>query len=211
MAALLLYNVAVTGQVLHPAYDHLYRLEARAYTALRYHPDWSAEDPRYLAQNLGIMFLTAPEILPERLRDSLGTIDEPLCVEPGAQRGLFDADCPLALPRDIGMSILLTSPAYLLVIPALRRYGRNRLVTGAALAVLLVVLLDLMHFSQGWVQFGYRFSNDAVPFALPLVALGIDRMADGTRRWAMPVAMGLVVLSIAINAWGVVWSRQLGW
>ena len=86
VAALLLYNVAVTGQVLHPAYDHLYRLEARAYTALRYHPDWSAEDPRYLAQNLGIMFLTAPEILPERLRDSLGTIDEPLCVEPGAQR-----------------------------------------------------------------------------------------------------------------------------
>ena len=134
-----------------------------------------------------------------------------MCVEPGAQRGLFDADCPFALPRDIGMSILLTSPAYLLVIPALRRYGRNRLVTGAALAVLLVVLLDLMHFSQGWVQFGYRFSNDAVPFALPLVALGIDRMADGTRRWAMPVAMGLVVLSIAINAWGVVWSRQLGW
>ena len=30
-----------------------------------------------------------------------------------------------------------------------------------------------MHFSQGWVQFGYRFSNDFAPFALILVALGI--------------------------------------
>ena len=110
------------------------------------------------------------------------------------------------------MSILLTSPAFLLMIPALRRYGRSRLVTGAALAVLLVVLIDLMHFSQGWVQFGYRFSNDAVPFALPLVALGIDRLADGTRRWAMPRRDGPRRRSRSpINAWGVVWSRQLGW
>ena len=27
-----------------------------------------------------------------------------------------------------------------------------------------------MHFSQGWVQFGYRFSHDFVPFALIVVA-----------------------------------------
>jgi hypothetical protein len=209
--ALLAYNLAVTGHVFHPAYDHLYRLEARAYTALDYHPEWAAEDPRYLAQNLGIMFLSTPDVFPDRLRDTLGTIDEPLCTEPGAQRGLFDPDCPLALPRDVGMSVLLTSPAFLLMIPAVRRYGRSRLVTGAALAVLLVVLIDLMHFSQGWVQFGYRFSNDAVPFALPLVALGLDRLADGTRRWAIPVAMALIVISIAVNAWGVVWARQLGW
>ena len=211
VAALLAYNVAVTGHVFHPAYDHLYRLEAGAYTALNYHPEWAAEDPRYLAQNLGIMFLATPEILPDRLRDTLGTIDIPLCTEPGAQRGLFDPDCPLAVPRDIGMSILLTSPAFLLMIPALRRYGRSRVVTGAALAVLLVVVIDLMHFSQGWVQFGYRFSNDAVPFAVPLVALGIDRLAAGARRWAVPVAMALILVSIAVNAWGVVWARQLGW
>ncbi len=211
VAALLAYNVVVTGHVFHPAYDHLYQLEARSYTALHYHPEWSAEDPRYLAQNIGVMFLTTPEVLPDRLRDTLGTLDEPLCTKPGAQRGLFDVDCPLAVPRDIGMSVLLTSPAFLLMIPALRRYGRSRLVTGAALAVLLVVLIDLMHFSQGWVQFGYRFSNDAVPFALPLVALGLDRMAHHPRRWAMPLAIGLVVVSIAVNAWGVVWARQLGW
>ncbi len=211
LGALLAYNVAVTGHVFHPAYDHLYALEARAYVALDYHREWAAEDPRYLPQNLRIMFLSTPEILPERRRDTLGTIDEPLCTEPGAQRGLFDTDCPLAVPRDIGMSILLTSPAYLLLIPALARYGRSRLITGAALAVLLVVVIDLMHFSQGWVQFGYRFSNDAVPFALPLVALGLAGAVGGRRAWATPVAMGLVVISIAVNLWGVVWSLQLGW
>jgi hypothetical protein len=211
VAALLAYNIAVTGHVFHPAYDHLYQLEARAYTRLGYHTDWAAEDPRYLAQNLGIMFLSAPEILPTRLRDTLGTFDEPLCTKPGAQRGLFDAACPLAVPRDIGMSVLLTSPAFLLLIPAVRRYGRSRLVTGASLAVLLVVLIDLMHFSQGWVQFGYRFSNDALPFALPLVAIGIDGVTDGTRRWAVPLAVGLIVVSIAINAWGLIWALKFGW
>ena len=211
VAALLAYNVVVTGHVFHPAYDHLYQLEARAYTRLGYHSEWAAEDPRYLAQNIGIMFLSAPEILPTRLRDTLGTFDEPLCTTPGAQRGLFDATCPLAVPRDIGMSVLLTSPAFLLLVPAVRRYGRSRLATGASLAVLLVVLIDLMHFSQGWVQFGYRFSNDALPFALPLVAIGIDSLTNGSRRWAVPLVLGLLVVSVAVNAWGLIWALKFGW
>jgi uncharacterized membrane protein YhaH (DUF805 family) len=109
------------------------------------------------------------------------------------------------------MSILITSPAYLLLLPALRRYGRSRLVTGAALAVVLVVLVNLMHFSQGWVQFGDRFSNDVVPFALPLVALGAERLVDRNRRWTMPLVVALVIVSIAVNAWGVAWGGLLGW
>lgn len=211
VAALLAYNLASTGQLLHPAYDYLYQLEARAYVALGYRTDWAVEDPRYLPQNAAIMFLTTPDVFPERLPDSLGVADTPVCTEPGATRGLFDVDCPLAVPRDIGMSILLTSPAYLAMIPALRRYGRSRLVTGAALAVLLIVLVNLMHFSQGWVQFGYRFSNDAAPFALLLVALGIEGTVRARRRWAMPVALALVAVSVAVNAWGVAWGRLLGW
>jgi hypothetical protein len=208
---LLAYNVTTTGQLLHPAYDYLYRLETASYTALGYHPDWSVEDPRYLPQNAAIMFLTGPDLLPSQLPDSLGVNDDPVCTAPGAERGLFDPSCPLAVPRDIGMSVLLTSPAYLLLLPALRRYGRSRLVTGAALATLVVVVVNLMHFSQGWVQFGYRFSLDAAPFALVLVALGLQSLVDAGRRWAMPVAIGLVLVSIAVNAWGVAWGRLLGW
>jgi hypothetical protein len=217
---LLAYNVISTGHVFHPAYDHLYQLEARAYVGLGYHADWAAEDPRYIPQNLGIMLFAAPELLPRRLRDTLGTMDEPLCTGPGATRGVFDVSCPIAVPRDIGMSVLLTSPAFLLGLAAFADRARRRLVLASSLAIGLVALGNLMHFSQGWVQFGYRFSNDIVPFALVLVALGIDSLAAGdayaaeppaTRRWRMPLAMGLIVVSIAINAWGVTWGRILGW
>jgi hypothetical protein len=217
---LLAYNVVISGHVFHPAYDHLYQLEARAYVGLGYHADWAAEDPRYIPQNLGIMLFSAPELLPDRMRDTLGTMDALLCTGPGVSRGLFDVHCPLALPRDIGMSVLLTSPAYLLAIPAFRVGRRRRLALAAATAIVLVTIANLMHFSQGWVQFGYRFSNDIVPFVLLLVALGIDRLASSRAGdnadsdpapWAMPLAMALIVASIAINAWGVIWGRILGW
>jgi hypothetical protein len=208
---LLAYNVVTTGELLHPAYDYLYRLEAAAYPSLGYHAGWGVEDVRYLPQNAAIMFLTPPDILPATLPDSLGVHATPVCLGADDTRGLFDLHCPLAVPRDIGMSILLTSPAFLLIIPALRRYGRSRLVTGAALATLLVVLVNLMHFSQGWVQFGYRFSNDAIPFAIILVAIGMERLVDRGRAWSMPLAMGLVVVSVVVTAWGVAWGGLLGW
>jgi hypothetical protein len=206
VAGLLLYNVVTTGHVFHPAYEYLYQAEAHGYPSLGYNPDWSIEDPRYIPQNFEIAILSTPAIQPDVYPAGLGG-GRPLCTEPGATRGLFDEDCPIALPRDTGMSLLLTSPAYLLVIPALRRlYGRSRLVTGAALAVILIFIVNLMHFSQGWVQFGYRFSNDFVPFALPVVALGAERLRD------RPLVVGLLLAaSVAVNLWGVVWGAKLGW
>jgi len=83
----------------------------------------------------------------------------------------------------------------------------------ALIAIALVSVANLMHFSQGWVQFGYRFSNDTIPFALVLMALGFARLVDRVPRprWTMPVAIGLIVVSVAINWWGVVWGRLLGW
>jgi hypothetical protein len=103
------------------------------------------------------------------------------------------------------MSLVLTSPGYLLALPALLALWRRRLVAGAALAVAAITLVDLMHFSQGWVQFGYRFSNDFAPFATILVALGIARLGLGL------ISVGLVALSVAVNAWGVWWGVTLGW
>ena len=108
------------------------------------------------------------------------------------------------------MSVLLTSPAYLLAIPILGRIRHSRIVAGAVVAVVAIMLVNLMHFSQGWVQFGYRFSNDAAPFALVLVALGFERLAS-RRRYGMLSAMTLIVLSLWINLWGVLWSRLLAW
>ena len=202
---LLAYNLASSGHLFHPGYEYLYQLEANGYPALGYHPDWALEDLRYVPQNLGIMFLSTPAIFPDNVPSGLGP-GRALCAAEGALRGLFDPDCPVALPRDIGMSILLASPAYLYVIPALGRFRRSRLVAGAVLAVVAVAIFGLMHFSQGWVQFGYRFSNDFVVFALPLVALGMARRG-GVRL----LAGWLVGASVAINFWGMTWGNLQGW
>jgi hypothetical protein len=203
---LLVYNVATTGHLFHPGYEYQYQLEANGYPGLHYNPEWSIEDPRYLPQNIGIAFFSLPVFLPDAVPSSV-SVGRQLCLDPGAARGLFDPDCPLLLPNDVGMSLFLTSPAFLFAIPALRAYARSRLVTGAALSILLIGLLNLMHFSQGWVQFGYRFSNDFVAFALPLVAIG---MAGVSARW-QGIAAVLVALSVAINFWGTWWGMKLGW
>jgi hypothetical protein len=220
IGALLVYNLVTTGHILHPGYQHLYELEAGFYKPLNYNLDWWIEDVRYLPQNFGIMFLNTPVWLPNEVPSALG-LGGPLCTTSGSMRGWFNPACPLILPRDTGMSILLTSPGYFLILPALRwGYGHSRLVTGAALAVLLIGVVNLAHFSQGWVQFGYRFSNDFVPWALLLVAIGLDRIAIRasappswpiTSRLLLVLAVGLVGLSVLVNFWGVVWGDTLGW
>ena len=201
---LVLYNLTTTGHLFHPGYEYQYQKEANGYPSLGYNPDWAIEDARYLPQNIGIMLGAAPAILPDETQNSVGD-RRPLCTEPDARRGLFDEECPLAIPRDVGTSILLTSPAFLLGIAALRR-GRSRLVAGSFLAVVAIALINLMHFSQGWVQFGYRFSNDFVIFALPLVAVGMSR-----RGGVGLLGFWLIAAAVAMNLWGVIWGNILGW
>jgi hypothetical protein len=204
LALLVAYNVGTTGHLFHPGYEYQYRLEANGYRILGYNPDWDIEDARYLPQNLGIFLLSTPAVLPENASEFNTFADAPLCTTPGAERGVFDEDCPIAVPRQVGMSILLTSPAFLLALWAFRR--RSRLVAGSYIAIAAIALVNLMHFSQGWVQFGYRFSNDFIVFALPLVALGMHRR--GGVGW---LGAGLIAASIAINLWGVIWGNILGW
>jgi hypothetical protein len=139
------------------------------------------------------MLTNAPRILPS-------------CDPGSAGRALFDPSCPFVVPRDDAMGLLWTSPAWLLAVPTIRGWGKGRLVSGALTAVGLIALANLMHFSQGWVQFGYRFANDFAPFLLLLLALGIERL--GGLRWFV---VGLVAVSIAVNWWGVVWGVTLGW
>jgi hypothetical protein len=98
----------------------------------------------------------------------------------------------------------------------------SRLVTGAVVAVLIVAFVNLMHFSQGWVQFGYRFSLDFAPWAVLLVAIGLERIAARTAvadaaagragAWSLvALALLLVTASVLVNLWGVVWGDVLGW
>ena len=200
IALLLAYNLSSTGHLFHPAYDYLYRTEYVGYLPPEhclYPQDFCAslsidrslgiEDVRHVPLNALIMLGWLPVVQPE-------------C---GFQ--LLDPACPPVRPDEIGMSILLTSPAYLLALPLVLRRRSRRLVLGATLAVAAIALLNLMHFSQGWVQFGYRFSNDFAPFVLVLVTRAIG--SQGVR----PLTVALVGASVLINAWGVYWGLALGW
>ncbi len=209
VAVLLLYTYATTGAFLHPGYDYQYQLEANGYPTLGYHADWSIEDIRYIPQNLGIMLGSLPVIAPDIKPNTLGFGDPvPLCANfVPAQRGLFDVNCPLAMPTDIGTSILLSAPGLLLALLAFRRPRLARLKVGASLAVAAIALFNLAHFSQGWVQWGYRFSLDFMPFLLPLVAIGAAK-ANGRPRM---LALALLGLGATVNFWGVAWGKMLGW
>ena len=125
---LLAYNVATSGQLFHPGYEHLYQTEftpapggllAQLFPALQgitYHPgEWALQDPRYIPQNLLIMLAWLPEVRPE------------------CGLALLDQACPLLRPDKLGMSLLLTSPAWLLAIPVAVREWRRRIVLGAVL------------------------------------------------------------------------------
>jgi hypothetical protein len=207
LVALLVYTYAGTGHLFNPAYNYLYQNElAYAAYGLPYNAAWSIEDIRYIPQNLGIMLFSTPHFFPT-LKGVFPGFGDPVCTTTQV-RSLFSVECPLALPDSQGTSILLTSPAYLLAplafIPArLRRL--DRATAGAAVAVIAIAGVNLMHFSQGWVQFGYRFSNDFVPFALILVALGAARINK------LPLVVALIGLSIAVNFWGTAMGVALGW
>ncbi len=209
VAVLLAYTFLTTGSLIHPGYAYQYQIEVRGYPALGYHADWSVEDPRYIGRNLGILLGTYPAIAPDVLPNTLGILEDvPLCTQPDARRSLFDQDCPLAVPIDLGTSLPMSAPGLFLALLAFRSRGRSRLALGATLAVLMIATFNLAHFSQGWVQWGYRFSLDFLPFLLPLVALGAARTVDGRPRL---LAFLLLVAGALVNLWGVTWGQILAW
>ena len=132
------------------------------------------------------------------------------------------------------MSLLLTSPAYLLGLRRIRwGFGRSRLVTGAGLAVLIdrPRQPDALQPGLGPVRLSLQPRLRAVGAAPRRDRVRADRRGGpgGDRRsfGAVALARGiagrslalalvglavlLVVGSILVNLWGVVWGDALGW
>jgi hypothetical protein len=99
------------------------------------------------------------------------------------------------------MSIVLVTPAVLYALRAKCSEAANRWL---GLAIIAILLPTTLWFSTGWVQFGYRYSLDFMPFLLILVSAGMGRDLS---RWAIAA----VALSIGVNLWGTLWSVHLGW
>jgi hypothetical protein len=117
----------------------------------------------------------------------------------------FYPDWSVFRPSPYGMSILLTSPPFIFAFLVRRK---TELKLAAWVAIILISIPIFLHFSQGWVQYGYRFMLDFAPFLLLLTALGFDdNGSPAARRWQI----GLVALSIVAGFWGRYWANQFVW
>ncbi len=92
-----------------------------------------------------------------------------------------------------GNSMFLVTPALLY---GLRSYRQRNWFTAALwIGTATCLGLLLLCLFSGWQQFGNRFLLDLMPLAILLIAVGMDG------RCTRP-ALAMILLSIAINAWG---------
>jgi hypothetical protein len=120
---------------------------------------------------------------------------------------LFSAEAPYVVPSLEGMSILITTPA---VIYAVFAGIRNKTALACWSAIIPVAMVSFTHGGYGWIQFGYRFAVDFYPFLFVLIALGINSQLkeNSDLKWHHKL---LIILSILVNTWGVLWINKLGW
>ncbi len=103
------------------------------------------------------------------------------------------------IPSPYGMGIIFTTP---LLLFALKPPFKSILERNLFLGALGISLIDFLHYAQGWVQFGYRFLLDFLPFLMIILAL---------RFKPKKLLIFLLVISIIVNTWGVLWGIKLGW
>jgi hypothetical protein len=108
------------------------------------------------------------------------------------------AEFPYFRPDGLGMSVFITSPALLLAVRAPWSDRRSWLLLFAAVMVLIPTLL---YYGGGWLQYGYRYFLDSIPFLWALVAMGIA--ARGSLKWWGWLLIGWGVL---VGLGGVYWA-----
>jgi hypothetical protein len=108
---------------------------------------------------------------------------------------------PFLRPDGLGMSVFLTSPGLLFALRADWRRPASWLLAGAAVAVFIPTLL---YYGGGWLQYGYRYFLDSVPFVMALC--GLAAAYRGGIGWGWKA---LIVFGIAVMALGVYWAYNL--
>jgi hypothetical protein len=98
-----------------------------------------------------------------------------------------------------GLALWITSPFYAW---ALWPKRTGPLFWALAATTLAVAAPGLLYQNSGWVQFGYRFSNDFVVFLMALIAAG-------GRRLRAPFWI-CVAIAVAVNAFGALTFQRAG-
>jgi hypothetical protein len=95
----------------------------------------------------------------------------------------------------LGLSVFLTSPGLLYAVRADWRRPVPWVLLGAAVLVLVPTLL---YYGGGWLQYGYRYFLDSIPFIWAIcVIAAVER---GRVGWGW---RGLIAFGIAVMAYGV--------
>jgi hypothetical protein len=129
---------------------------------------WGIFHYHYLARNLGVILTSLPYLAP-----------------PGG-----GASAPLQI-NGHGLALWVTSPfLFWLLWPKTTTAPHLAL----WLTVAAVAIPTLFYQNTGWVQFGYRFSNDYSVFLVALLAVGSRRL--GPPFWAVAVC------AMVVNAFG---------
>ncbi len=110
---------------------------------------------------------------------------------------------PFLRPDGHGLSILLTSPGLLRALRAPWRASRQAVLLGGA--AVLVLVPSLLYYGGGWVQYGYRYALDSIPFLLALAGLAVARSGRIGAVWKV-----LIVTGVLVNAFGVYWNYHMG-
>jgi hypothetical protein len=119
-------------------------------------------------------------------------------------------DAPFLLrPSRFGLSMLLLSPTFLFLIPAVRKLRAHPAFAPLLVAGVLALLPDVFHGGVGARQLGYRFSLDAQPFLLPVVALG----GSWTRSWTRPTRwlVAAVIWSVLATVYATIAILSVGY
>lgn len=111
------------------------------------------------------------------------------------------ADFPFLRPDGLGLSVLITSPGLLFAVRADWRDIRPWRLLGAAAIVLLP---SLLYYGGGWLQYGYRYFLDSVPFVIALC--GLAAIKDGRISWWW---LALIAFGTTVMAFGVYWSGKV--
>lgn len=114
---------------------------------------------------------------------------------------IFLKQFPFFKPDPEGMAVWLTTPAFFLLVLA---PWKEKIVKASLLTSLMIALPALFYTAAGWVQFGYRYALDFLPFLFLPLALAYSKRPTVFKTF-------LIFLSIFINAAGAYWAVKLGW
>lgn len=111
---------------------------------------------------------------------------------------------PYFRPPWIGMSIILTTPALLFALATLKKKIADVTIIGAWASAILMAIPSLTYFLPGWTEFGWKHSVVFTPFLAYLTARGMEGRLNLLKK-------SLIIISIIVQIWGVLWWKLLGW